>query len=77
MSITHEFVSSVPDGTNTNLARPSNWNAPHVLRAETADPVSPAQGEWWILLTGTTPSRVAAIKVHDGGVTYTIASITY
>lgn len=43
---------------------------------ETATP-TPMEGQWWVEVVGTTPNRVAAIKVRDGGVTRTIASLTY
>jgi hypothetical protein len=42
-----------------------------------AVPGSPANGDWWVECTGTTPSRVCAIKVQDGGATRMIASMTY
>lgn len=42
----------------------------------TADPASPADRTFWGLATGTTPTRTLAIRCRDGGVTYTIASIT-
>jgi hypothetical protein len=41
-----------------------------------AAPSSPGNGEWWVECVGTTPSRVCAIKVRDGGTSRTIASIT-
>ena len=31
VSLTHSFVSAVPDGTDTTIVRPSNWNAQHTL----------------------------------------------
>lgn len=46
---------------STNLATPSNL----------------ANGQWWVECTGSSPSRVCAIKVQDGGSTRTIASLTY
>ena len=27
--ITHKFVSAIPDGTDTTIVRPSNWNDTH------------------------------------------------
>lgn len=30
-NITHQFVSTLPDGTDPTLVRPSNWNADHVV----------------------------------------------
>lgn len=31
MAVKHTFVSAVPDGGNTSLVRPSNWNADHLV----------------------------------------------
>jgi hypothetical protein len=41
-----------------------------------ADPVSPADGTWWAVTEGTSPTQTISIKVRDGGVTVTVASIT-
>ncbi len=35
MSITHSFVSGIPDGSNGNLVKPSNWNAAHTIDVST------------------------------------------
>ena len=40
-------------------------------------PTTPIEGQWWVEVTGVSPARIAALKVFDGGVTRTIASITY
>lgn len=76
MPITHAFVSGVADGADATLVRPSDQNADHKWLAETADPVSPVQNQVWVLITGTSPTRVASIKIRDAGVTHVIASIT-
>ena len=31
VTVTHPFVSAVPDGGNANLVQPSNWNAGHTV----------------------------------------------
>ena len=31
VTVTHPFVSAVPDGGNTALVQPSNWNAGHTV----------------------------------------------
>jgi len=31
VSLTHTFVSAIPDGADTSVVRPSNWNAEHTL----------------------------------------------
>lgn len=36
-SITHTFVSAIPDGADPTLVRPSNWNAGHTFALSTAD----------------------------------------
>jgi hypothetical protein len=53
--------------------------APTRLRTSLAAPSSPslADGDWWVECVGTSPSRVCATKVRDGGATRTIASMTY
>lgn len=35
VSLKHNFVSAVPDGPNTSIVRPSNWNAEHDLTMAT------------------------------------------
>lgn len=77
MPITHPFVSAVPDGPTATEVRPTNWNANHLFIAESADPGSPVQGQVWVVLSGTSPTRVAALKIYDGGLIKTIASVTY
>jgi len=53
--------------------------APVRLRTSLATPSAPSlgDGDWWVDCAGTSPSRVCAIKVRDGGATRTIASMTY
>jgi hypothetical protein len=77
MAINHAFQSNQSDGADTTLVRPSNWNADHTWLADSADPSSPVDGQVWVTISGVTPTRVAALKIYDGGVTRTIASITY
>jgi hypothetical protein len=40
-------------------------------------PSSPVNGQWWVETSGTSPARVCAIKVKDGGTVRTIAELTY
>ena len=49
------------------------------IRSSLATPSAPslADGDWWVECTGSSPSRVCAIMVRDGGATRTIASMTY
>jgi hypothetical protein len=77
MQITHLFESVVADGVNTSLVRPSDWNEDHVIMALSSDPGSPVEGQIWVVASGTSPSRVIALKMYDDGATRTIASITY
>lgn len=37
MSVTHLFVSALPDGADATLVRPSNWNEAHVVSIDNAD----------------------------------------
>ncbi len=76
MDITHDFVCAVPDLAGS-FVKPSDWNDPHVILALTADPGAPVEGQIWVVVSGTTPTRVAALKIYDGATTRTIASITY
>lgn len=77
MEITHPFVSLVADDGDGGTVSPSNWNADHTILALAADPGAPVDGQVWIVVSGTTPTRIAALKIYDGGTTRTIASITY
>lgn len=47
------------------------------LHSDLTTPSPLVDGDWWVDVTGTTPNRIAAIKVRDGGVTRTIASLTF
>jgi hypothetical protein len=47
-----------------------------VITALSADPGSPSNGDVWVRASGTTPTRTLELRIRDGGVTYTIASIT-
>jgi hypothetical protein len=37
VSLKHNFVSAVPDGGDTSLVRPSNWNDEHALTLGTGN----------------------------------------
>lgn len=77
MLITHLFQSAVSDQPDASAVRPSDWNAAHVLLALTSDPVSPTERQVWVVVSGSSPTRVAALKIYDGATTHTIASVTY
>lgn len=34
MSVTHKFVSAIPDSTDTTIVRPSNWNDGHTVNVD-------------------------------------------
>jgi hypothetical protein len=36
MTIQHVFTNAIPDGTNTQIVRPSDWNSAHVLASTIA-----------------------------------------
>lgn len=49
--VTHPFVSAIPDGSDTDIVRPSDWNADHTIEglgtaaeADTTDFATAAQG---------------------------------
>src|SRR5262245_42538599 len=39
MAVTHQKVSTVPDGADTDVVRPSDWNADHVGECDGAVPI--------------------------------------
>ena len=59
-SVTHAFVSAKPDGTDTSVMRPLDWNADHVVNwGEDADITTQAFGD--------TASAGATTEVADAG----------
>jgi hypothetical protein len=42
-----------------------------------ADPASPVDGTFWVVITGVSPTATATLKVRTGGVTLTIAEVTF
>lgn len=63
--IKHAFTSLVSDSVATDVVQPSDWNAAHIIEVVSADPVSPAVGEFWVLGTGTSPDRLLEFKFCD------------
>lgn len=47
------------------------------IRTSGGTPAALVNGSWWVDVSGTSPTRVAAIKLRDGGATITIASVTF
>jgi hypothetical protein len=71
-------VESFKNGTGTlQKLVLGQTGAETVLRTSLTTPASVTDGDWWVECTGTSPSRICAIKVRDGGVTRTIASLTF
>jgi hypothetical protein len=69
-----DYVATVNDPGGTPASRKVKiLNLRQVL---SADPGSPADGTWWVVGSGTSPTRTIALRVREGGVTYTLASIT-
>jgi len=62
------------DNNDTHVGDASG---PLRLKSNLGTPTSLADGDCWVEATGTTPTRVMALKARDGGVTRTIASVTY
>lgn len=56
-SVTHAFVSAVPDGGDASVVRPSNWNAEHVVEVDALD-----------LTTAETDTSLALMPDGAGGV---------
>jgi hypothetical protein len=59
VTVTHPFVSALPDGPDTTVVRPSNWNATHSISG-VLDVVNGGTGT-------TTPSLVAGTNVTISG----------
>jgi hypothetical protein len=71
-------VESFKNGTGTlQKLVVGQTGAETVLRTSLTTPASVSDGDWWVECTGTSPSRVCAIKVRDAGTTRTIASLTF
>lgn len=52
-SVKHSKVSSVPDGDDTSLVRPSDWNADHTFANQSANTVLLKQPELPVKVRGT------------------------
>lgn len=60
-----------------NILFLGNINNPTVLQSNFAVPGTLVNGMIWLDVSGTSPSRVASLRIRDGGATRTIATITY
>lgn len=58
LSLTHTFVSAVPDGADTSLVRPSNWNDEHTITVDALSVLGRA---------ANTSGAVAAITAASDG----------
>jgi hypothetical protein len=82
LSLTHKFVSTVPDGTDTSVVRPSNWNDTHdvsgtlpIANGGTNTTTVPANGQ--ILIGNGTDYTVANLTAGTGvTITNTAGGIT-
>lgn len=61
MGITHPFVSGKPDGDDTSLVRPTDWNAEHTI-ADAWDDALALESNLGAPSTGLAPSRT----LYDG-----------
>jgi hypothetical protein len=64
-------------GSTANQLQLGSNDFVSVIRTSLATPANLGNGHWWVECTGTSPSRVCALKVRDGGSDRTIASFTY
>ena len=64
--VTHKFVSSIPDGADTSVVRPSNWNDTHDITG-TIDPVNGGTGQDFSASTGFI--KVTAGTMSASGIT--------
>lgn len=74
-SLTHSFVSAVPDGGDASMVRPSNWNAEHSLTMATdrvlgRDTAGAGAVEEISLTNGLEFTGSASIGIANDGVTY-------
>lgn len=82
IGIKHAKTITIPDDpSQTERARPSDWNAEHILICfkfgTMTRPDSPEDGDAWIEASGVSPNRVVSLMVQDGGVIRTLASATF
>ena len=63
--ITHSFVSTVPDSSDTSLVRPSNWNDEHIVALDVSlSELSDLSGT--SLLIGSSSSSAAVTEISLG-----------
>lgn len=70
VSVTHSFVSSVADGSDETLVRPSNWNASHTLSGLVALVASGActlAGQAGVTVTHNHGSTAYVVSVMPSG----------
>jgi hypothetical protein len=75
ITVTHKFVSTIPDGTDTSVVRPSNWNDIHEL---TGLGTMAEQNANSVAITGGTISGVAVsgyIPTTEKGVANGVATL--
>ena len=81
LSVTHPFVSAIPDGGDATLVQPSNWNAEHTLTG-VASAAQGGTGIAYFAVAGPTAERIytfpdsAATILYSGGALGTPASGT-
>ena len=86
ISVTHPFVSAIPDGGDATLVQPSNWNAGHTLSGfgtgvETALAVNVGSAGAFVTFNGAlgTPSsgtltNCTGLPVAGGGTGLTVGT---
>lgn len=89
MAIKHTFVSSKPDGVDTGLVQPSNWNASHDIENGTITGVMLAAGladanyvhpqigasASWVIVHNL--NKYPAVVVVDSGGNVAIGDVVY
>lgn len=63
-AVTHAYVSAVPDGGDTSLVQPSDWNDPHVVSGVVEEITSPAGGGI-IVTDGTGPTAQINVAISE------------
>jgi len=63
-------------GTLLNDFLLAGHNAAGIGHTDFATPGSPADGDYWIEASGTSPNRTISLVIRDSGVSYILASIT-
>ena len=69
-----DLKAKLDDGSTQTIA---SATAISNIPIKTSDPSTPAEGDIWLHVTGTSPSRVLTLRVYEDGGAQDLASVTY